>query len=726
MHLELTVTAGPAQGQHFVLDAPDCFLFGRVVDAHLALPHDPYISRQHFLIELTAEACTLTDLQSKNGVFVNGLLYGGPIRAPAAIKQAPPGVRVVTLKDGDELAVGYTRIKVAIQASREQATAASSQWSIYCMFCGKPLTNPAEMWKRVSPTQVVCPACEKHLVWGGKRLPQNLLDDPPSASTPAKAPKTRFPAIKGYRFERVCAQTANGRKIVYAAWQLDSGRPVTITTFPDQTSVSRHALHLLRQKFYRLRQLQHPNIREVLDYGKIHDLIYVVEEDVAGLTLTEWLRSRKDGLPLPEAVPIWLELLAGLTYAHQQTAANPLGIVHHNLTPDAILLVRNGTGWTPKIADFQGIVSLVFDGVAGMPLSDRMPGRPAYWPREHVTHFRASYPATDVFSLAAIFCEMLGGPWLRPNFAELFARCTQAHRLPTLAEYWQVIATQPPRPVPELVPNLPAPVSKVLTQALQEYELPGHSPYLPDMLSLLRYADAGAFRRALEAALKEVGLITPLPSNPPTAPVLTDESLAARASEGTILVSSVAPSVKLDVALLVLDIVQSTQYLLNLGDTHFSSVIGAILRRAKTHPSAPELLFLRCTGDGFLAAFSSAAAAFELGCSFLTTPIAPDLRLRLALHWGTITSGPGGDLLGTEVYRVCQIQGLQAQDRIVPGARQESLPAENRILTTEQGLQHLPPQAQASFRPAGTFRLKHTDSTCALWVDALNLPPMPA
>ena len=38
MKVELRVTAGPAAGQQFIFETPDCFLFGRSEDAHISLP----------------------------------------------------------------------------------------------------------------------------------------------------------------------------------------------------------------------------------------------------------------------------------------------------------------------------------------------------------------------------------------------------------------------------------------------------------------------------------------------------------------------------------------------------------------------------------------------------------------------------------------------------------------------------------------------------------------
>ncbi len=115
MKVELQVIAGPAAGQQFTFDKPDCFLFGRSEEAHISLPNDPYVSRQHFLLEISPPDCKLRDLNSKNGVFVNGIRYGGRKPPIPGIQQAPDGVREVHLKDRDEIIVGDTRICISIE-----------------------------------------------------------------------------------------------------------------------------------------------------------------------------------------------------------------------------------------------------------------------------------------------------------------------------------------------------------------------------------------------------------------------------------------------------------------------------------------------------------------------------------------------------------------------------------------------------------------------------------
>ncbi len=89
MKVELLVISGAAKGKRFVFDKPDCFLFGRAADAHISLPHDMYVSRQHFFLEIAPPVCKLRDLNSKNGVIVNGVRYGGKTPLPKEMKQAP-------------------------------------------------------------------------------------------------------------------------------------------------------------------------------------------------------------------------------------------------------------------------------------------------------------------------------------------------------------------------------------------------------------------------------------------------------------------------------------------------------------------------------------------------------------------------------------------------------------------------------------------------------------
>jgi eukaryotic-like serine/threonine-protein kinase len=74
MRVILSVIAGPHTGQQFHFNGHDTFLVGRTPDCHFQLNYnDPYFSDGHFLIEVKPPRCRVIDLNSRNGIKVNGM-----------------------------------------------------------------------------------------------------------------------------------------------------------------------------------------------------------------------------------------------------------------------------------------------------------------------------------------------------------------------------------------------------------------------------------------------------------------------------------------------------------------------------------------------------------------------------------------------------------------------------------------------------------------------------
>jgi serine/threonine protein kinase len=110
-----------------------------------------------------------------------------------------------------------------------------------------------------------------------------------------------------------------------------------------------------------------------------------------------------------------------------------------------------------------------------MSATEGQAGSWPYLPREQLLDARDVRPATDVWSVAATFYEMLAGAPPRDVGA----------RDPVAA----VLETRP-APVLTRVPGLAAPVAQVIDRALE-------------MDVARRYRDAGELRDALVAALEE-------------------------------------------------------------------------------------------------------------------------------------------------------------------------------------------------------------------------------
>jgi serine/threonine protein kinase len=100
--------------------------------------------------------------------------------------------------------------------------------------------------------------------------------------------------------------------------------------------------------------LDHPNIANTYDVGKVEDSYFFTMEYVHGADLRMLLREatlKHASIPLPEAIYVATAMCAALHYAHEKTdaRAQPLGIIHRDVSPSNVLLSYDGS---VKVCDF--------------------------------------------------------------------------------------------------------------------------------------------------------------------------------------------------------------------------------------------------------------------------------------------------------------------------------------------------------------------------------------
>ena len=101
-------------------------------------------------------------------------------------------------------------------------------------------------------------------------------------------------------------------------------------------------------------QLQHPNIAQVYDIGKLGDSYFFTMEYVHGETVRALLQ-RAAGLRKPVPIPCALAIIAGsaagLHHAHERNGMDgqPLGIVHRDVSPSNLMVSYEGH---VKVVDF--------------------------------------------------------------------------------------------------------------------------------------------------------------------------------------------------------------------------------------------------------------------------------------------------------------------------------------------------------------------------------------
>jgi serine/threonine protein kinase len=223
-------------------------------------------------------------------------------------------------------------------------------------------------------------------------------------------------------------------------------------------------------------QLQHPNIAQVHDIGRLGDSYFFTMEYVHGEDLRailQRLAALRRLPPIQHALLIASGAAAALHHAHERAAPDrrPLGIVHRDVSPSNVMV------------SFEGAVKLVDFGVAkasqrqAETRTGTVKGKIAYLSPEQCKG-GAIDRRSDIFSLGIVVYELL-------TCSRLWKRETD---FATMTAIVNEDAPPPSRVRPEITPELD---QVVLTALARDPEQ--------------RFASAGLMLEALEAAAEHAG-----------------------------------------------------------------------------------------------------------------------------------------------------------------------------------------------------------------------------
>jgi serine/threonine protein kinase len=152
-------------------------------------------------------------------------------------------------------------------------------------------------------------------------------------------------------------------------------------------------------------QLQHANIAQIFDLGKVEDSFFIALELVNGKDLRSIFdRCRQKGelMPLAQAAYVTMQVCEGLDYAHNKRDAQgrELHLVHRDISPQNVLIGYEGE---IKLIDF-GIAKAA--GKASTTQAGILKGKFGYMSPEQVRGLPIDR-RSDIFAVGIVLYELL-------------------------------------------------------------------------------------------------------------------------------------------------------------------------------------------------------------------------------------------------------------------------------------------------------------------------------
>jgi serine/threonine-protein kinase len=478
----LTVVRGENTGRQHVFEDRTTALVGRDPECTLQFPKDrahQTISRHHCLIDINPPDVRIRDLGSRTGTYINDRLIGKRDKTLTAEQGRELVQPELELRDGDLIKLGNTVFRVSMFVPTqcrdcsleipegELARSAAADGTYRCSACRAREQPDEPRTVTLSPTrcarcggdvsgeadsrrggELLCTACRAHPM----QLVLRLLELAESGSK-------ELVSVRGYEIEKELGQ--GGMGAVYLARHQQTGQRVALKVMLPGVAANKRSRDMFLREATNTRSLQHPHVVQLYDLGFSEGSFFFTLEYCAGGSIGDLLKKRKEPLPVDKAVPLALQALDGLIYAHQAeitarladgSISHARGLVHRDIKPQNIFLAKVGDKYHAKIGDYG--LSKAFDlaGLSGMSMTGTTAGTPVFMPRQQLVDFKHARPEVDVWALAASLYYMLTRKYPRD-----FPRGTDP---------WQIVLQTDPVPIRQRAPSIPVRLAEVIDAAL--------------------------------------------------------------------------------------------------------------------------------------------------------------------------------------------------------------------------------------------------------------------
>ncbi|MBQ5824150.1 MAG: Stk1 family PASTA domain-containing Ser/Thr kinase [Clostridia bacterium] len=198
------------------------------------------------------------------------------------------------------------------------------------------------------------------------------------------------------RYEVLEIIGVGGMAVVYKAYDSIDDRVVAIKILKEEYLANEEFRRRFKNESKYIAVLSHPNIVKVYDMSFGDRLQYIVMEFIEGITLKEYIEQQKVIQP-KEAVHFVTQILRALQHAHDK------GIVHRDIKPQNIMLLKNGS---IKVTDF-GIASFSRSESATIAENSAIGSVHYISPEQARGDFTDA--KADIYSVGVLMYEMLTG-----------------------------------------------------------------------------------------------------------------------------------------------------------------------------------------------------------------------------------------------------------------------------------------------------------------------------
>jgi tRNA A-37 threonylcarbamoyl transferase component Bud32 len=221
-------------------------------------------------------------------------------------------------------------------------------------------------------------------------------------------------ALFNERYHVLSLLGKGGNSTVYKAKHVFMNKMVALKVLQQHLASDAKALQRFKREAQSTAILSHPNLVAVQDFGVTEDgRAFLVMDYLEGECLSD-LVERRNGLGWREAVPLFIQILDGLSHAHEKA------IIHRDLKPSDIMLVLGTDGaLVARVVDFGLAKSVEVAAASKLTQTGELFGSPCYMSPEQCRGEKLDY-RSDIYSMGCLMYQTIANktPFLGENVFE--------------------------------------------------------------------------------------------------------------------------------------------------------------------------------------------------------------------------------------------------------------------------------------------------------------------